>query len=136
MVGMTLIGAKTAACVFIVNDDGMILAVSRKDDPNKWGLPGGKHESSDETLLHTALRELLEETGLSAAHGEWVHSAVDEVDYLTVTYRVLFSNVSGSLKQEEGGGSVKWVHPSLLIEQGAFPLYNRGLFDAVEIRVK
>jgi 8-oxo-dGTP diphosphatase len=41
----------------------LILAVSRKDDPNAFGLPGGKVEHG-ETEEQAARRELLEETGV------------------------------------------------------------------------
>jgi len=54
-----------AACALIVRPwDGRILTVSRRHDPKAKGLPGGKKEARDKTLLVTAGRELNEETGL------------------------------------------------------------------------
>ena len=38
-----------AVCVIIQNDDGKILGVSRKDDPNMFGLAGGKVDPEDGT---------------------------------------------------------------------------------------
>jgi 8-oxo-dGTP pyrophosphatase MutT (NUDIX family) len=42
--------------------DGHVLAVSRGDDLDDWGMPGG-HVEPGETPAETAARELLEETG-------------------------------------------------------------------------
>jgi len=54
-----------SACALIIQD-GLVLAVARKDDPDAWGLPGGKRDPNEEPLA-AALRELREETTLNAA---------------------------------------------------------------------
>lgn len=56
----------TADCV-VVNPRREVLLVSRGNEPYKgcWALPGGFMEM-DETIEHCALRELQEETGLTA----------------------------------------------------------------------
>jgi 8-oxo-dGTP diphosphatase len=53
-----------SACVW---KQDHVLLVQRANDVGKglWSLPGGKQEAG-ETLLQTALRELLEETGVMA----------------------------------------------------------------------
>lgn len=54
----------------ILNDKNQVLAVSRKDNHNDFGLPGGKVDDSDSfsglpNRLHVAIkREVKEETGL------------------------------------------------------------------------
>lgn len=40
-----------------------VVGVTRKGNPNDWGLPGGKIEQG-ETFKEAAVREVLEETGL------------------------------------------------------------------------
>ena len=53
---------KKVSTVLLFNQ-GQILAVSRKDDPNDFGLPGGKLDPG-ETFTAGAIREVREETGL------------------------------------------------------------------------
>ncbi|WPB06758.1 uncharacterized protein RHO25_011418 [Cercospora beticola] len=36
--------------------------------PNRWEIPGGACDDDDESILHGAARELLEEAGLKATH--------------------------------------------------------------------
>lgn len=55
---------KSNAHVVVLNESGQVLCVSRKDDHNDFGLPGGKIEKSDETNKGAAIRETLEETGI------------------------------------------------------------------------
>ncbi|KAF2824525.1 hypothetical protein CC86DRAFT_468621 [Ophiobolus disseminans] len=56
--------------VIVFNKEGKLLLVQRAADekafPNLWEIPGGKVDDTDETLLHAAVRELKEETGLTA----------------------------------------------------------------------
>lgn len=49
-----------AACTLVLRGDGLVLAVERRDMPDKWGLPGGKLEEN-ETSREAAARELYEE---------------------------------------------------------------------------
>ena len=54
-----------ASCALIYHpqDDNLVLGVSRKDDHNDWGLPGGKIDPG-ETALEAVIRETKEETNL------------------------------------------------------------------------
>mgnify|MGYP001493187621 CR=1 FL=1 len=54
-----------AVCCVVYNPENpeQILLVSRKDDPNSFGLPGGKVDPG-ETPLEAAVREVEEETGI------------------------------------------------------------------------
>jgi mutator protein MutT len=56
-----------AAVIAVVPRGGAVLLVRRRDppDPERWGFPGGKIEPG-ETLAEATLRELREETGVTA----------------------------------------------------------------------
>lgn len=59
-----------SACVLVECPiTGRVLGVARRDDPNAWGLPGGKVEEG-ETEVQAAGRELLEETGIDCWLGK------------------------------------------------------------------
>lgn len=69
--------------------DGLFLVVSRKDNSNLWGLPGGKVDPG-ETLLHAVIRETKEETLLDVPPTELkpIFRCVckGDVDYDTTTF--------------------------------------------------
>jgi ADP-ribose pyrophosphatase YjhB (NUDIX family) len=51
----------SASCSLVISPQGLVLSVSRKDNPTDFGLPGGKREGN-ETPKQTAIRETFEET--------------------------------------------------------------------------
>lgn len=55
---------KIAASIVLLNNEGLVLGVSRKHGHCDFGLPGGKMEFGDQSIKHTAMRECFEETGL------------------------------------------------------------------------
>ncbi|WP_238006172.1 NUDIX hydrolase [Dactylosporangium sp. AC04546] len=61
---------RRVAVVFLVDPEGRILMQHRdqhaKVSPNQWAMPGGKIEEGEEPI-EAARREVLEETGLTAA---------------------------------------------------------------------
>lgn len=68
-----------AVLAVVVRDDRVLL-VQRKNPPHaeKWGFPGGKVEWG-ETMAEAAVRELLEETGVTGQSVD-VLTALDAVD--------------------------------------------------------
>ena len=54
----------------VLYHEGHVLAVEHelKDGTRCWTVPGGKHEKTDSSLHHTALRELREESGIQYTH--------------------------------------------------------------------
>ena len=54
-----------AAAVIIKNKKSEILFLMRNHNPFGYGLPGGKVEDTDESILDTGVRELFEETGIA-----------------------------------------------------------------------
>ena len=72
-----------AVCVIIQNDEGKILGVSRKDDPNMFGLAGGKVDPEDGTDYESAIiRECKEETGLD------IYDLVEIDGFMTKSKRI------------------------------------------------
>lgn len=116
---------KRAAIMFIVNEKGLVLSVSRKDDTSKVGLPGGKVDPG-ETPKEAAARELYEECGLIATNLELVFVHQDEGRYKTFCY---IGDVTGTINTLEQG-TIRWVDPDVLLnpEFSPFAPYNEKLF--------
>jgi len=53
----------------IVNTDGLVLALERKEIPGSWQFPQGGLDEGEEPL-EAVKREILEETGIEASHLE------------------------------------------------------------------
>lgn len=130
-----------AACCMLLNpDDGTILSVSRKNNPDDKGLPGGKCEPG-ETYMDAAIRELLEETGYLAEDLEPIFMADGDtglpVDNLTKpslnSYNKIPCNtvtfIAKSYRKVQEiteSGLVEWV-PMDVICKGSFAKYNTAL---------
>lgn len=76
-----LAGADLEAAVLLcLHGDHLLLVQRSEHEGDRWsghvGLPGGRHEPGDESLLHTALRETREEVGFDvSAHGRVLGTA-------------------------------------------------------------
>ena len=115
---------KQAALALLIQD-GLVLGVSRKDNAEMFGLPGGKVEAG-ESLEEAAARELLEETGFVAESLSRVFVRV-ESDFSCTTFLV-----EKFKKQEDSkeSGLVKWVTWQTLFD-GPFGEYNERLYKEV-----
>ena len=60
-------GERRAVCLLYMREDGRILAVSRKHDHTKFGLPGGTGGPRRDRLGKLLVREVREETGLAVS---------------------------------------------------------------------
>ena len=122
-------GAPTheAACVLIIANDGKILAVSRKTNPDDFGMPGGKVDPG-ETPAEAAARELQEETGLTATNLRQVFADFDG----DCTCYTFVGQISGEIDTDESG-VIRWVDPEVML-RGSFGDYNRKLFAVVGLR--
>lgn len=110
---------KVASQIVLINPDGLILGVSRKDNHNDIGFPGGKMELMDENdPMKTAIRECKEETGLDITNLRLIF-AMCHGDYMCYTY---LADYSGEIGTDEPH-IIKWVAMEVL-ENGGYGKYN------------
>ena len=120
---------RSAVTLFFDEADWLILAVSRKDDHEDLGLPGGKVEPH-ETFTEAAIRETLEETGVrSIMLHEVFKRQCGEFD--ARTFRVTAWEGWPRAMEE---AAVLWVPPERLLEEScSFRDYNLALFESLGI---
>lgn len=120
---------KIAVCILLFNEEGKILGVSRKDNPEDIGLPGGKIEVEEQTI-DAVKRELFEETGLILKDPQWLMSADDEFGYFVIAFT---GEYEGIPENKEEGVIVDWFDWED-IEKGTFGNYNKRLHERYNIR--
>lgn len=120
---------KVASAVLVV-ENGKILAVSRKEDPDSWGFPGGKSEDN-ESPISTAAREFLEEVGVPVFNLRKIHEGNHFDFYVTLYSGEIGSYIKTHINAD--GCTVDWVDPSAL-KKGAFAKYNSDILDLLELK--
>ena len=116
-----------SACVVLINPEGLILGVSRKDDHNSMGLPGGKMDPEDDNdPTTTAIRETKEETGLDISELQLIF-AIHKSGNMGYTY---LAKYSGEIEHDEPH-VVKWVPFQVLIN-GSFGRYNQMVSESLD----
>jgi 8-oxo-dGTP pyrophosphatase MutT (NUDIX family) len=116
----------TTAHIVIINEQGLVLGVSRKDDHTNFGLPGGKMDDVDfNDPMVTAIRETREETGLEV-YGLELIFATHMGGKMGYTYLAKFK---GEINTDEPH-LVEWVPFQRLIN-GGFGKYNQLVYDAL-----
>lgn len=116
------------------NNPDLYLAVSRKNNPNDFGLPGGKFEKDDIRYDWGLEREIIEETGLKTILNTNELFTDIENNNIVLTYKgiIHYKEHPDEIKTEETG-EVKWLLASQLIT-GSFADYNKKMFDFFGIK--
>lgn len=120
-----------SVCVVIRNNEGKVLAVTRKDDHNDWGFPGGKIDPEDATPEDAIRREVKEETGLELANltfkfiRDCIHKGTNK------PAAVFTADAVGEINFDEPH-LVDWVDPRVVTE-GTFGTFNISTFGKLNI---
>ena len=125
------------ASVMIVVKDGLVLAVSRRYDTTKFGLPGGKVEPG-ESLEDAAKRETFEETGIVVKSCKKIYMREEPPSHPGgepfFAHAFLALDWEDSPLRQSDEGLVKWISwDELISPNGAFPKYNYDTLNALRI---
>lgn len=103
------------AVVVVLNESNQVL-MQLRSDTKSWGFPGGSSELGD-SLLETAQRELLEETGLTASSWTFVtmlsgkeffftYPNGDQIYNISAVY--VAREISGELRTDSDSLDLRW----------------------------
>lgn len=115
------------AQVVLINEDGLVLGVSRKHDHNDFGLPGGKQDPEDGgDPMVTAIRECKEETGLDITDLKQIFS-IHKGGNMGFTYLAKYTGVIDHNEPH----IVAWV-PFQTLVRGSFGRYNQLVAESLD----
>lgn len=115
--------------VVVINPEGYILGVSRKEDHTDFGLVGGSLEDYDATPEEGAIRETFEETGLKISNLRLIY-AKSKGGRMGYTY---LADYEGEIDYdvEKEPHVVKWtVFDEVL--KGTFGDWNKQVFQSLQ----
>ena len=121
-----------AVVVIIRDHQGKILMVGRKDQPENWGLPGGKVEKG-ELVSKAAIREVYEETGLllQPRYLKYVCTLREHKPILVLLYNSKFNN-DCALSPGPGEAPAKWGDESEVCFGTRFSEINQEIFKQLK----
>jgi 8-oxo-dGTP pyrophosphatase MutT (NUDIX family) len=125
-----------AASALIINEAGLVLAVSRKHDSTDLGLPGGKLDPG-ESFEDAVVRETKEETNMDITEVMFLfEDACGTPGIHNVHWCKTFICKAVGTPRSMEQGVVSWVEPSRLIKKpdgtyNSFGTYNQQVFDAL-----
>lgn len=105
-----------------------ILAVTRRDNHNDWGLPGGKVEFTDLSDTDAIIRETLEETGYRIANPIPFFTKFGVSRSVTAFTCGTYDNNRTAFDSREG--LCQWVEPARVLT-GTYGAYNKALFNYI-----
>ena len=112
-----------AVVAYIVRDDGLMLAVTRKDT-HELSAPGGKCEPNES--MHKALRRaMFEEVGLTPIHWRLVYDGKHSSGRQVFAYRIL--EWSGTPHAWEHGTRIEWTEPRIIANSFGADYHRRAL---------
>ena len=117
---------KSNAHVVVLNENGQVLCVSRKEDHNDFGLPGGKIEKKDKSNKSAAIRETLEETGIIVKKAVLIYA---EHRRGAMGYTYLATEWNGEIGTDEPH-VVKWGEFTDLVS-GTYGEWNLKVFKSM-----
>lgn len=129
---------RSAACVLCWRD-GKYLALSRRNDDTRWGMPGGKIDAN-ETNAEGAAREFMEETGVFCTSLQleplFCGTSAGDKDFWVTTYLWIDVPVGDHELKPEAGLSIGWRTEEELCDEAISPfaVYNRRVFAAMRER--
>jgi 8-oxo-dGTP pyrophosphatase MutT (NUDIX family) len=119
----------TSACSLIINPQGLVLGVSRRTDPNDFGLPGGRREPIDKDGFDIAIRETWEETRVVLYRDHMIPIFAEQGrKFFCATYLATKYDDTEMCSSEEG--VVKWLDYADVVP-GTFKEYNTLLLREI-----
>lgn len=119
---------KESVHLVLLNDNGEILSVSRKNNHNDFGLIGGKVDETDNSRFDALIRETKEETGLTIYEKDLtLVFAMHKNGYMGYTY--LCKYWEGNIETNEPH-IVKWTNFTTILN-GSFGDYNIQLMSSL-----
>jgi ADP-ribose pyrophosphatase YjhB (NUDIX family) len=134
------------AGVMLVIKDGLILAISRRNNKTIFGLPGGKFDpETDQTPMDAAVRETREETSVEVKKCIQIYKRVEparEVGGEAFECYCFYALEWEGEPMNSEEGEVAWLtYEELTTTKAAFPRYNeqtlkvfRNLFPEINLK--
>lgn len=115
--------------VVLINPEGYVLGVSRKDNHNDFGLAGGSLEDYDNTIEEGAIREVFEETGLKIHNLRLIYAKGHRDGRMGYTF---IADYEGEINydMEKEPHVVKWTIFDDLIK-GTFGDWNKQTYQSL-----